>query len=175
MTTRPARLAEASRALTAAQFQGLADVPPELEWFANLPNANTRHAYRQDLADFTRFVGIQRPEELRRVTRAHIIAWRKDCERRALAPATIRRKLSALSALFASLCEQHAVTQNPVDGVKRPKANQHEGATPALGDAHARALLDAPLAHTLKGLRDRAILATPSITGSGGKSSASSR
>ena len=24
------------RGLTAAEFQGLADVPPELEWFANL-------------------------------------------------------------------------------------------------------------------------------------------
>jgi hypothetical protein len=26
------------RVLTAAEFQGLADVPPELEWFANLQN-----------------------------------------------------------------------------------------------------------------------------------------
>ena len=33
-----------------------------------------------------------------------------------------------------------------------------EGKTPALGDAQARALLDAPPADTLKGKRDRAIL-----------------
>jgi hypothetical protein len=32
------------------------------------------------------------------------IAWRKDLEKRELAPASIRRKLSALSALFDYLC-----------------------------------------------------------------------
>src|SRR5438445_8824996 len=81
-------------------------------------------------------------------------------ERRGLAPATIRRKLSALSSLFDYLCERNAVTGNPVDGVKRPMANGNEGSTPALGDAQARKLLDAPADDTLKGVRDRAILAT---------------
>ena len=39
-------------------------------------------------------------------------------------------------------------------------ANGNEGSTPALGDAQVRKLLDAPPADTLKGVRDRAILAT---------------
>ena len=39
-------------------------------------------------------------------------------------------------------------------------ANGNEGSTPALGDAQARKLLEAPPADTLKGVRDRAILAT---------------
>jgi integrase/recombinase XerD len=52
------------------------------------------------------------------------------------------------------------VSGNPVDGVKRPMANGNEGSTPALGDAQARKLLEAPAADTLKGARDRAILAT---------------
>src|SRR6267142_4458011 len=70
---------------------------------------------------------------LRSVGRSHIISWRKDMERRGLAPATVRRKLSALSSLFDYLCERNAVTGNPVDGVKRPMANGNEGSTPALG------------------------------------------
>ncbi|MBK1724149.1 tyrosine-type recombinase/integrase [Thiocystis violacea] len=147
------------RILTAAEFQGLAEVPPELEWFANIDNPKTRRAYQQDVKDFSTFVGIQRPEEFRLVTRAHFIAWRKDLERRSLASSTIRRKLSALSSLFDYLCEQNAISHNPVDGVKRPKANNNEGLTPALGDAQARALLEAPPENTLKGKRDRAILA----------------
>lgn len=49
---------------------------------------------------------------------------------------------------------------NPVDGVKRPMANGNEGSTPALSDAQARRLLDAPAEDTLKGVRDWAILAT---------------
>ena len=75
-------------------------------------------------------------------------------------PSSIRRKLSALSSLFDYLCERNAVAGNPVDGVKRPMANSNEGSTPALGDAQARKLLDAPPTDTLKGVRDRAILAT---------------
>lgn len=89
-----------------------------------------------------------------------MIAWRKHLESRKLSPSTIRRKLSALSALFDYLCESNAVAGNPVDGVKRPMANGNEGLTPALGDAQARKLIDAPAADTLKGVRDRAILAT---------------
>src|SRR6266540_1867017 len=149
-----------SKALTTAQFYKLAEVPPELEWFANLRNPNTRKAYEQDLREFRRFVGIAQPEEFRTVTRAHIIAWRKDLERRLCAPTTIQRKLAAVSSLFAYLAEHNAVLHNPVDGVKRPKSNRQEGTTPALSDEQARALLNAPQGDSLKAKRDRAILAT---------------
>jgi integrase/recombinase XerD len=60
-----------------------------------------------------------------------------------------------LSSLFDYLCERNAVAGNPVDSVKRPMANGNEGSTPALGDAQARKLLDAPPKDTLKGIRDR--------------------
>jgi integrase/recombinase XerD len=62
------------RALTAAEFHKLIDIPPEIEWFANLRNPNTRKAYDNDLREFRRFVGIERPEEFRTITRAHVIA-----------------------------------------------------------------------------------------------------
>ena len=44
-------------------------------------------------------------------------------------------------------------------GVKRPKFETNEGKTPALGDDKAKLLLEAPDAQTVKGARDRAILA----------------
>lgn len=147
------------RLLTKLEFQRLADVPPEAEWFANLTNENTKRAYRSDVRSFMRFVGIARPEDFRGVTRAHVIAWRKSLEKRKLAPATMRRKLSALSDLFAYLCEKNAVPSNPVHGVGRPKEGANQGKTPALSDAQAAALLEAPPRDTLKGKRDRAILA----------------
>lgn len=153
-------LAAAPRALTTPEFQGLAAMPAEMEWFANIDNPRTRRAYKTDLADFMSFVGIQAPEEFRIVTRAHLIAWRRSLEERGLSTPTIRRKLSALSSLFSHLCDSNAVTHNPVLGVKRPRSETVEGKTPAIGDGQARALLDAPLADTLKGKRDRAILAT---------------
>lgn len=94
------------------------------------------------------------------MTRAHVIAWRDELARRALSATTIRHRLSALASLFDYLCDQNAVTHNPVKGVKRPVPETTEGKTPALGDHQARKLLDAPAGDTLKAKRDRAILAT---------------
>ena len=150
----------ADRRLTAAGFRGLADVPPEIEWFANLGNQSTRRAYQNALQDFMRFTGIVRPDEFRSVTRAHVIAWRDELATRALSGMTVRHRLAALSSLFEYLCEKNAVTHNPVKGVKRPPVEGYEGKTPALGDHQARALLDAPDSASLKGKRDRAMLAT---------------
>src|SRR5271156_3743329 len=45
----PTEIAPADRLLTAAEFQKLADVPPEVEWFANLDNPNTRRSYENGL------------------------------------------------------------------------------------------------------------------------------
>jgi len=146
--------------LTKAEFHVLAEVPAALVWLANIDNPNTRRAYQSDVEAFTSFIGLEEPEEFRDVTRAHVIAWRKLLERQDLSPSTIRRKLSAVSSLFDHLCNENAVTHNPVSGVKRPKADANEGKTPALSDAQARALLSAPRGDSLKEKRDRAILAT---------------
>jgi site-specific recombinase XerD len=146
--------------LTAAEFQGLSRVPSANEWFANLDNPRTRRAYQGDITDFCAFIGISDPEQFRAVTRAHVLAWRATLEGRALSGATIRRKLAALASLFDHLLECNAVAGgNPVHGVKRPKIETNEGKTPALADHQAKALLDAPDPTTLKGQRDRAILA----------------
>lgn len=146
--------------LTAEQFRILAAVPPENEWFANLGNTGTRRVYEPVIRDFMRFTGITTPQEFRRVTRAHVIAWRDDLHTRTLAASTIRRYLASLSSLFDYLCEKNAVTHNPVDGVKRPPVDSYKGKTPALGDAQARQLLDVPAGDSLKDTRDRALLAT---------------
>jgi hypothetical protein len=65
------------RALTPAQFGDVADVPPELEWLANITNPKTRRTYRNDVSEFSAFTGLRQPAELRSITRAHVIASRK--------------------------------------------------------------------------------------------------
>ena len=106
------------------------------------------------------FTGIKRPEEFRLVRRAHVIAWRDAIgERtgdRSLIGTTIRHRLASLSSLFQYLCDNNAVTHNPVRGVKRPKTESGEGKTPAIADHQARKLLVAPPEKSLKGMRDRA-------------------
>jgi integrase/recombinase XerD len=137
----PARV---SRPLTAAEFHRLSDVPPEVEWFANLSNPSTRRAYENAIRDFMGFTGIGRPEEFRTITRAHIIAWRDELAQRGLGGSTIRHRLASLASLFEYLCDKNAVTHNPVKGVERPRTESGEGKTPAIGDHQARELLAAP-------------------------------
>lgn len=145
--------------LADARFRQLQDVPPEVLWFANLSSPHTRRAYQADIKEFMAFAGVQKPEDFRDVARGHVLAWRTQLEKNNLSAATVRRKLAALASLYEYLCDANAVTTNPVKGVKRPKVETYEGKTPALGDGQARALLHAPPGHTLKGVRDRAILA----------------
>ena len=156
----PTQIAPGNRLLTAAEFHRLADVPPEVEWFANLTNPSTRRAYENAVRDFIGFTGIRRPEEFRTVTRAHVIAWRDELQRRGLGGATIRHRLASLASLFEYLCGRNAVTHNPVKGVERPKAETGEGKTPALGDHQARKLLNAPEDDSIRSKRDRALLST---------------
>nr|ARO44873.1 Tyrosine recombinase XerC [Pseudomonas syringae pv. actinidiae] len=64
------------------------------------------------------------------------------------------------TVLFDHLLENYAAAGgNPVHGVKRPKIETNQGKTPALGDNQAKRLLEAADAETVKGVRDRAILA----------------
>jgi site-specific recombinase XerD len=162
----PIKVTVRTRLLTAAEFQRLAEVPPEAEWFKNIRSPATKRAYENAIKDFMRFVGIKRPEEFRDITRAHVIAWRDELGERmlehgeTLSGTTIRHRLSALSSLFQYLCDKNAVQHNPVKGVKRPRVETEEGKTPALGDHQARKLLVSPDEKSIKGLRDRAILAT---------------
>ena len=148
------------RAIADTRFQELSQVPPEQEWFNNITNARTRRAYRIDVTDFFGFIGIKELVEVRQVSRSHVIAWRDLLLRHGASPATIRRKLSAVASLFDYLCDKNAVESNPVDGVKRPMSDNNEGKTPAISDAQAKKLLNAPDPKTKKGIRDRAILAT---------------
>jgi site-specific recombinase XerD len=152
-------LSQSASSLSLAQFDAISEMPAAAEWFANLTNQKTRRAYKADVQDLSAFLGITEMSAFSSVVRGHILAWRNDLERRGLSRSSIRRKLSAASSLFDHLCERNAINGNPVDGVKRPRADKWEGKTPALGDDQARRLLDCPSLDSLKGLRDRAMLA----------------
>lgn len=111
------------------------------------------------MALFLRAVGIQTTGDFRRVKLSAVLAWKRGMEKEGLKPRTIRRRLSALSSLFTHLANKGLVDGNPVREATRPRVNRTKGVTPAFSKKQARALLDAPDPSTLRGLRDRAILA----------------
>ena len=137
----------------------LALIPEEEVWLASRKSARTRRAYRNDVAHFMKTFGIRSPEELRKIDHRAVMAWERLMrEDEGSQPTTVRRRLAALSSLFAHLVKFDVVEMNPVRDVERPVVNRREGMTLAFSQKQARAVLDAPREDTVLGLRDRAIL-----------------
>src|SRR6266480_5745738 len=137
----------------------LAGIPEEEIWLASRKSARTRRAYRNDVTHFMRTRNIQAPDELRRVDHRAGMAWERLMrEEQGSQASTVRRRLAALSSLFAHLVKFDVVEMNPVRDVERPVVNRREGMTLAFSQTQARAVLDAPREDKVIGLRDRAIL-----------------
>jgi len=133
----------------------LASVPAEEVWLQGLKSERTRKAYRNDVRDFVRTVGVGSRDELYRVTPAAVQYWLGQLEAQGLKRSTIRRKLSSLSSLF-----KHLITKapkyvtaeermklpvyNPVRDVERPSVERLQGATNVLSQEETRKVLDAP-------------------------------
>src|SRR6266436_4483262 len=138
----------------------LAAIPEEEIWLASRKSARTRRAYRQDVAHFMRTLNIRSPEELRKIDHRAVMAWERLMrEEEGKEASTVRRRLAALSSLFAHLVKFDVVEMNPVRDIERPVVNRREGMTLAFSQTQARAILDKPDPSTLLGVRGRAMLA----------------
>jgi site-specific recombinase XerD len=137
----------------------LTTIPEEEVWLASRKSAQTRRAYRVDVAHFMRTFNISSPEDLRKIDHRAVMAWERLMrEEEQKEASTVRRRLAALSSLFTHLVKFGVVGMNPVRDVERPAVNRREGMTAAFSQKQARAILDAPNPEKLLGLRDRAIL-----------------
>jgi site-specific recombinase XerC len=102
---------------------------------------------------------VSSPEEFRKIDHRAVMVWERLMrEEEGKEATTVRRRLAALSSLFAHLVKFGVVEQNPVRDVERPVVNRREGMTLAFSQTQARKILDAPNPEKLLGLRDRAIL-----------------
>jgi len=140
-------------------LDAVASIPEEAVWLASHKSERTRRAYRKDVQEFMKFLGVSDATDLRASTHAHVIAWENHLrEVQGYQSSTVRRRLAAISSLFRHLKKHGHVDRNPAADVKRPPVNRREGSTAAFSKEEARALLDAPSPDTVVGLRDRAIL-----------------
>jgi integrase/recombinase XerD len=140
-------------------------VPEESVWLANFTSTRTRRTYRDSIGRFIAFHGLPSAAALRAITPAHVIAWRDAMLAKGDAHRTIHTRLSAPASLMDHLCDQQLIAGNPVDGIRRPKVNQHQVKSIALTPQQVRRLLDAPDLSTLKGKRDSALLHLLFFTG----------
>jgi integrase/recombinase XerD len=131
-------------------------------WLLKSPSLNTRAAYTRDLNQFLDFASIP-PEHLgslAAVRPQQVAAWRDALRASGLTNSSIRRKMTALRALFSYLQVYGYCGANPAhsDFVEAP-AVPRDGKTVALSPEDCRRLLDAPERGTPSGVRDAAILA----------------
>ncbi len=127
-------------------------------WLRKTPSVRTRVNYSRDLRQFLTFANIDL-ESLITVRPEQVAAWRDDMKARGFTNSTIRRKMTALRALFSYLQIYGYVGANPAHGkfVKAP-AVPRDGKTVGLSPTDCRRLLDAPDPATPAGIRDRAML-----------------
>ncbi len=116
-------------------------------------SAHTRSAYRRDVADWLAWCAATDLEPLR-ATFLHVNAWARALESevdgrtgRPRSPATVARKLSALSSWYAFLLKLGAIATNPAADADRPRVDRDHSATVGLAPEEVDALVAAAAAH----------------------------
>ena len=119
----------------------------------------TRRVYNLGLDEFFAWLSVQEPRPS--FTKATVSAWRVALEARGLGAVSINVRITAVRKLAAEAADNGLLAPELANGTTRVKGVASKGVR--LGNwlslRQAQALLNAPDIATLKGLRDRAIIA----------------
>lgn len=128
------------------------------EFFTNtLRNANTRKSYARACKRFFDWCA-DKGLSLETVHPVAAAAYFRALEEE-MALESVKQHLAAVRRLYDWLVVEGAAGFNPVSSVRGPRVSYRKGKTPVLTADQTRRLLDAPDPNTLKGKRDRALLA----------------
>jgi integrase/recombinase XerD len=151
-------------------------------WLAKSPSRDTRSNYERDVQQFLTFMGVPQDSlgELARVRPHHVSGWRDHLQGKGLTNSSVRRKMTAVRALFSYLQSYGYTGRNPAHGdLAAAPAVGRDGKTVGLSPEHCRRLLDGPAITVTRelpdgrqedvplpaGIRDRAIFAVLAYTG----------
>lgn len=125
---------------------------------------NTAASYKRDLVKMMHFLEDEMGEkEWSSVTEKELRAGIDRMKNEHYADSSISRMISSLHAFFEFLCGQNRISANPASAIQPPKVRVKR--PEILSEKQIRLLLDQPDTGTLKGLRDRAMLAVLCTTG----------
>lgn len=125
---------------------------------ANIRNKHTRHAYYNAPCKFSELCAEHGAHELKHVKPVHVAAYIESLQS-GFAKPTIKQHLAAIRMLFDWLVVGQVIAANPAHAVRGPRLVVKKGRTPVLNREEARALLSSIDVRTVKGLRDRALIA----------------
>ena len=119
----------------------------------------TVKSYREDLTQTIEFFRTKyEGQKLKpaQITSRHLRAFTVWLHEKGYAKTTIARRIAAVRTWFKFLCRQGAVSANPAEGLRAPR--QDKKLPHFLSENSLKELLQAPLAESVFGQRDRAIL-----------------
>jgi site-specific recombinase XerD len=148
-------------------FPGTEDADPLVKHFAEhlvavvgntTPSPHTRRAYERGARNFLAWWMAQGCPELSRALVQAYVEMLRQAER---TPSTINQRLAAIRKLAREAAENGWMDEQRARGIEGVKGEPQEDKRAGnwLSKNQAQALLDAPDITTLKGLRDRAVLA----------------
>lgn len=123
----------------------------------SLDSPHSRRAYERHLREFIAWHGTTGHP----LSKATVQRYTAGLRESGLSPATINQRLCAIRKLAEEAADNGALDPQIASGIKAVKGLRQEGTRTGnwLAKQQAQRLLDAPNTDTLKGLRDRAILA----------------
>lgn len=129
-----------------------------LEFLATRQSERTQSAYETDLRQFALVIGCRgrlRLKDVQRIRPEHIVAYSRLLQEQGLAPATVVRKLHALSSFFAWAVDAGYLEQSPYRKslVPRPQLPRHRMVV-TLSMEEARRLVEAARTDDRTGVRD---------------------
>ena len=153
-------------AQTAIATTTTTDIKPVVDMVINsLSSKHSRRAYKRALTDFLTWWTAEGKPPLFKAT---VNTYKTEVlEESGLSPSTINQRMSAIRKLAEEAADNGLLSQEQANGISRIKGVKTSGVRSGnwLQKEQAQAILGAPDVLTLKGLRDRAILAV--LVGSG--------
>ena len=119
---------------------------------------HTRRAYERSLNEF---MAWYRGSGLRELNKATVQRYAAELREQGIGASSINQRLSAIRKLAREAADNGAMPEPIANGIKNVKGIRQEGTRAGnwLTKDQAQKLLDAPNTKTVKGLRDRALLA----------------
>jgi len=123
-----------------------------------LDSPHSRRAYERHLREF---IAWHKSTDQAALNKATVQRYAAELRKSGLSAATVNQRLSAIRKLAAEASDNGALDIQLANGIKSIKGVRQEGTRTGnwLQKQQAQQLIDAPEIDTLKGLRDRAILA----------------
>jgi site-specific recombinase XerD len=155
---------DTSAMTVAKQNAGSPDLEPLIRMVTDTVSARSQRDYRRALVDFLTWYAQTGQTELNKATVQRYASELRDAGKSA---ANINQRLSAIRKLAAEAADNGVLDPHVAAGVQRAKGARAEGNNLGnwLTKEQAEALIGAPSVATLKGKRDRALLAVLIGTG----------